>query len=59
MNYSLFIALKDHHDGKPWNEWEKEISQRNTSAVKQLQKLLKDEIEYHKFVQVFIFQTMA
>lgn len=55
-DYSLFIALKDHHDGKPWNEWEKEISQRNTSAVKHYKKLLKDEIEYHKFVQFLFFK---
>lgn len=55
-DYSLFIALKDYHDGKPWNEWEKEISQRNTSAVKHYKKLLKDEIEYHKFVQFLFFK---
>ncbi len=53
--YALFVALKDYYEGKPWNEWEKDISQRKESAIKHFKKILKDEIEFHKFIQFFFF----
>jgi len=55
-DYALFIALKDYYEGKPWNEWEKEISQRKNTAVKHFKNLLKDEIEFHKFIQFLFFK---
>lgn len=55
-DYALFVALKDYHEGKPWNEWEKEISQRKDTAVKHFKNLLKDEIEFHKFIQFLFFK---
>lgn len=55
-DYALFVALKDYHEGKPWNEWEKEISQRKDTAVKHFKVFLKDEIEFHKFIQFLFFK---
>jgi len=55
-DYALFIALKDYYEGKSWNEWEKEISQRKNTAVKHFKNLLKDEIEFHKFIQFLFFK---
>ncbi|MCX8057125.1 MAG: 4-alpha-glucanotransferase [Ignavibacteria bacterium] len=55
-DYAFFVALKDYFDGKPWNEWEKEISQRKPEAIKYFLNNLKDEIEYHKFIQFIFFK---
>ena len=55
-DYALFVALKDYHEGKPWNEWEKEISKRTDSALKHFRQLLNDEIEFHKFIQFLFFK---
>ena len=33
-DYSLFMALKDAHNGRPWNEWESSILFREAAAVK-------------------------
>lgn len=55
-DFALFVALKDYHDGKPWNEWEKEISQRKEKALKHFKNYLKEEIEFHKLIQFLFFK---
>ena len=53
-DYALFMACKDHHGGKVWAEWEKEIAFREGDAVAKWTEKLGDDVEYHKFVQ-FLF----
>jgi 4-alpha-glucanotransferase len=55
-DFALFVALKDYHDGKPWNEWEKDISQRKEKAIAHFKNHLRNEIEFYKFVQFLFFK---
>jgi 4-alpha-glucanotransferase len=53
-DYSLFMAVKSHHNGVQWTEWSEDISLRKSCAVKEWTNKLSDEIQYQKFVQ-FLF----
>ncbi len=55
-DYTLFVAIKDYFEGKPWNEWESAIATRNREAIDYFQNYLSDEILYHKFVQFLFFK---
>lgn len=56
-DFSLFISLKNHFQGKPWIEWPSEIRNRKPKALERLKRALHDEIEKEKFLQyVFFFQ---
>ena len=54
-SYALFMALKDEHNGEPWNKWEQELVFRQPSAIKAAQKRLKTEIGFYKFIQYKFF----
>ncbi len=53
--YALFMALKDSFGGKAWYEWEDSIRLRNADALAKAREELKEEIEFHKFVQFKFF----
>jgi 4-alpha-glucanotransferase len=55
-DYALFRALKDEHGGVAWNEWEKPLKQRQTSALAQARERLREEIEAQKFYQFLFFK---
>jgi len=55
-DYSLFMALKEHFNGLPWNLWKSSIANRNEKAIKHYEKLLDDRIRYHKFLQYIFFK---
>jgi 4-alpha-glucanotransferase len=50
-DYSLFMALKDAHEGVAWSAWPAEIALRDPSALEAAKLELKDEIRYHQFTQ--------
>lgn len=54
-DFSLFMALKSHFGGKPWLEWETEIKFRKHNAIEYYRNLLKEDIEFHKFLQFIFF----
>ncbi len=54
QDYALFMALKYYFNQKPWSQWDEDIKRRDLSAIKKYEKLLKDDIEYWKFIQ-FLF----
>lgn len=54
-DYVLFMALKEHFQGRPWNYWDREIALREAKAVKYYRNLLDEEILYHKFLQFIFF----
>lgn len=59
-DYSLFMALKDAHDGKSFNSWENEIRLRNPQALKLNYAKYADRVEYYKMLQYYFFkQYMA
>ncbi len=54
-DYSLFMAIKDSFDGKPWYMWDKDIKTRECYAVEKYKQRLYDIIEFYKFIQFVFF----
>ncbi|NQT65342.1 MAG: 4-alpha-glucanotransferase, partial [FCB group bacterium] len=55
-DYALFMSLKEHFNGKAWNEWDVEIKLHHQEAVDNYCKLLNKQIKYHKFCQFIFFE---
>ena len=55
-DYSLYISLKNHFNGLPWNEWPQDIKNRENSAMQHYKNELADDIEYHNFIQFLLFK---
>jgi 4-alpha-glucanotransferase len=55
-DYSLFMSLKEHFKQKPWYQWEKPLKMKIEAALKPFRTLLKDRIEFHKFIQYLFFR---
>ncbi len=53
-DFALFVALKDAHDGKPWNEWEPDIAARKPEAMALWRDRLAKEVHHQKLIQ-FVF----
>ena len=58
-DYALFMALKDAHNGAPWNTWGMELRSRKASALAQAQKEHAAAIHAHKFNQWLFFRQWA
>ena len=55
-DYSLYISLKNHFNGLPWNEWAQDIKNREDGAMRHYRNELADDIEYHNFIQFLFFK---
>ena len=55
-DYSLYISLKNHFNGLPWNEWAQYIKNRENAAMEHYKNELADDIEYHNFIQFLFFK---
>ena len=55
-DYSLFMALKDAHDGVAWFEWEKEIKTREEAALEEARKKYAEDITFYKMLQYLFFK---
>ena len=55
MDYALFMAIKDYKGGISWQEWDLEIKFRQKDAIENIKSLLKEEIEFYKFLQFEFF----
>jgi 4-alpha-glucanotransferase len=55
-DYALFRAIKANRDQKPWYLWENPLKMRETEAIKAIQTLLHEEIDFHKFMQFLFFK---
>ena len=55
-DYALFMALKDSHEGEPWNAWEDDIARRTPKALAKARKELKEEIQSHRYQQYQFFK---
>ncbi len=49
--YSLYMALKNEHDGVSWIEWDEPYRNREEAALVQAQERLADEIGFYQFQQ--------
>ena len=54
-DYSLFMAIKDKHEGRCWLDWESEIRTPDESTKKAWAQMLSAETAYYRFCQ-FMFQ---
>ncbi len=52
-DYSLFMALKDAHGGRPWYEWEEGLRLRKKAALSAAKKKYAKEMEFWKVLQYF------
>ncbi len=50
-DYALYMAVKYYFDGIMWQEWEEDIRLRRETAIEYYSKLLKEEIEFYKYLQ--------
>ena len=51
-DYTLYMALKKHFGDKPWFQWpDIDLRCREANALAKAEAQLKEEIEYHHFVQ--------
>ena len=54
-DYALFMALKNHYQGKAWYLWPKAVASREPVILQEYEILLTDEIAYHTFLQFIFF----
>ncbi len=55
-DYALFMALKNHHQGKAWTSWAPELVARQNEALEQKRQELANEIDFQKFMQFVFFR---
>ncbi len=59
-DFSLFMALKETHDLRPWYEWEPEFKMRHPGTLALARETLAERIEYEKYRQwLFAEQWLA
>lgn len=50
-DYSLFVAIKEHHDGRPWTEWDVPLRDRHPEPLARFAADHQERIELVKFLQ--------
>ena len=55
-DYALFMSLKDHFNGKPWQDWPDDLRRRKTEALEQARKQSEGDIRFWKGVQFLFFE---
>jgi len=55
-DYTLYMAVKDAHDGASWVQWEEEIRDRVPSAVQNAREELADAIKLYRFQQYKFYE---
>lgn len=50
-DYALFMALKNAHNDKPWQTWDKSLKFRDNEALKKARIKYSKDIEFYKYIQ--------
>ena len=58
-DYALFMSLKEHFSGAPWNEWPWEIRDRTAPALSEWTEKLVGRIKREKFTQFLFFRQWS
>nr|WP_290668451.1 4-alpha-glucanotransferase [Ardenticatena sp.] len=58
-DYALFMALKRHFGGGPWNEWPVEVRRREPEVLLHYSMRLAGDIMAHKFQQYLFFRQWS
>lgn len=56
LDFSLFMALKERYQGKPWYEWPRELKFRDKAALAEARRSLSQSVRFFSFVQ-YLFYT--
>ena len=54
-DYALFMALKAHFDGIPWQEWPEGLRRREKAAMEQAREQMAEDVPFWKGVQFLFF----
>lgn len=55
-DYSLYMAIKNHFGLISWLEWDEDLKKREEEAILKYKDLVKEDIEYWKFIQYVFFK---
>lgn len=55
-DYSLFMALKEQHDNRPWYEWSIDYKERNREALERFKVAHAKDIEFWVFLQWIFYK---
>jgi len=55
-DFALFKVLKEHHQGKPWYEWEERFKNRDRQALQDFQQDNIEKIVFQMWLQWIIFK---
>jgi len=55
-DYSLFMAVKESQDGRPWNEWPEPLKSRNKDSLQRKRTDLARQCRKHAFIQFVFFR---
>ena len=58
-DYSLFMALKDAHGGRPWWEWPEALRRRQPDALRAARREFSGDIMFWQGVQYLFFPAVA
>ncbi len=56
QDFALFKVLKDHHQGKPWYEWEESFKNRDRQALQDFQQDNIEKIVFQMWLQWVLFK---
>jgi len=55
-DFVLFVALKSHFGGKAWNEWPRDLRDREPAAIQSAKAELGEKVEKARFLQYLFFK---
>ncbi|OOG21440.1 4-alpha-glucanotransferase [Thioalkalivibrio denitrificans] len=58
-DYALYLALKQEHRGRPWWEWEPDLRDRHTGALKRVRNRLHEVLQQYRFDQYVFYRQWA
>ena len=58
-DFALFSALRDHHGGRPWLQWPRDVKLRHPDALARARAALISEIRFHEFCQLAFDQQWS
>ena len=58
-DYALFMALKEHYGGRPWQEWPAPLRSRDAGALAAAAAELADSVNFHVCCQFLFFRQYA
>jgi len=58
-DFSLFVALRAHFGGRPWDEWPQPLRDREPEAIQAARKDLAPRMEREKFLQYLFFHQWS